>query len=283
MYNHGFRIEDSLIHKFIIDQEEQGKSENTILTYRRVVLAFSHWLKQQKKDIHSINQNDVQCYINTLEEEQKSPATIEKIVATLSVFARFLDKPSLVQNIRRVEKEKESQAPESMTGEELSCLLEQLKKDKHVRNIAIVYTLLHTGIRVSELCELNRDDVSFSEKTGTLRVRHVNPDKERKIPLSTPLQEFLIQYLEKREDRDDALFVSTHHQRISIRAIQHMLKKYGVYPHKLRHTFCQQLMNQGVDIALIAELAGHSDIHVTKKYSTIDSPVIQEALNKAFA
>jgi site-specific recombinase XerD len=70
-----------------------------------------------------------------------------------------------------------------------------------------------------------------------------------------------------RDDDCDALFLSNYQKRIAARTVQHMLKEeYGVYPHKLRHTFCYDLVRKGVDLSIVAQLSGHSDVNVTRQY-----------------
>ncbi|MBT9166113.1 MAG: Tyrosine recombinase XerC [Chloroflexi bacterium] len=70
---------------------------------------------------------------------------------------------------------------------------------------------------------------------------------------------------------------------MSARAVQHMLAVYGVHPHKLRHTFCRELVGKGIDIATVAEPAGHADVNTTRRYAKPTPRELEEAIEKAFS
>ena len=81
----------------------------------------------------------------------------------------------------------------------------------------------------------------------------------------------------------DHYFLSSLKKRMTARSVQYMLQKYDVNPHKLRHTFCQELINHGVDIRTVAKLAGHRDINVTKRYYIQIEEDLESAINQTFA
>src|SRR5213080_237723 len=110
-------------------------------------------------NMQDIQSGDVQSYIHFLEAENKSPGTVEKHFAAISVFSKFLNNPQMVANIKRKLKEKVNDVPESLTLLEQKKLIEEVTADGNLRNITMIFTLLHTGIRVSELCDLNKNDV----------------------------------------------------------------------------------------------------------------------------
>ncbi|WP_157077449.1 tyrosine-type recombinase/integrase, partial [Robertmurraya korlensis] len=84
---------------------------------------------------------------------------------------------------------------------------------------------------------------------------------------------------------EDALFVSKSRERLTERSVQYMLKKYQVNPHKLRHTFCQRLVDKGVALEIVSELAGHKDINVTKRYakSRMKQLELEKAIQSTFS
>jgi integrase/recombinase XerD len=149
--------------------------------------------------------------------------------------------------------------------------------------MAILYTLLYTGLRVSELVALNREDLTIRERSGSLVVRNGKGNVARKVPLSPEVRLQVGRYLETRSDADPAVFLSNFRQRISVRAVQHMAAKYGIHPHQLRHTFCRELVNAKVDLPTVADLAGHADINVTRRYAAPSEKELEEAIEKAFA
>ena len=261
--------------------EDKGRSENTIKTYLGVLQSFFNWLKNRHGNIPELSKNEIQVYMNYLESEQRSAATVEKVFRTLTVFARYINQPQITDDIYRKEKLGDKTAPESLAENEVEYLLREIEQVGNERNTAIVYTLLYTGIRVSELCSLNRSDI----ETGFITIKsRKDDDKGRTIPMSKAFSNHLKTYLESRTDSHEALFISNYQKRISPRTVQHMLKPYGVHPHKLRHTFCYELVQKGVDLSIIAELAGHSDINVTKQYVKLSKrSELEHAISKMFA
>jgi integrase/recombinase XerD len=242
--------------------EEGGKSLNTISTYQRELLKYQGWLHQYSIHLKDISQNDVQNYISFLEHQGKSPITIDKILGAIRTFAKFLKRPEIIMDIQIIPIEKNDEI-ELLSISECEQLLTQVKKDGNKRNIAIVYTLLHTGIRVSELCALNKSNLDFTHNQLFV---YPAVGVQRSIPLSDEVKIHLINYLESA-NIVDALFISKSNERLTERSIQYMLKKYYVNPHKLRHTFCQRLVDNGVSLEVVSQLAGHKDINVTKRYA----------------
>ncbi|TLS38368.1 recombinase XerC [Pseudalkalibacillus caeni] len=263
---------------------DEGKSENTVKTYQGVLEKFLLWLEDHELEDEKLSSQNVQAYIDYLEEQDRSASTVEKVFATISVYARFIKQPEIVENIRRKEKEnRRNEAPEFLATDRQKLLLQEVEEEGNLRNTAIVYTLLHTGIRISELCNLNRSDVVISDDKGSLTIRDLDGNEDRIIPLSREVRVHLEKYLESREDNSEILFISSANKRINPRTIQYMLKKYDVSPHLLRHTFCRKLVEKGVDISTVAKLAGHSDINVTKRYLNELPTELEDAINQTFA
>lgn len=274
---------ESIIDKFSEWQKEQGKADGTVKTYVGVLEKFQSWLTTKNRTIDQISKNDVQLYMDYLEEQQRNAGTIEKYLAAISVFSRFLGRSEIILGIQRKEKIKESEIPESLKESEEKQLLLEVELDGNLRNTAIVYTLLYTGIRISELCDLNLDDIKITDKKRTLIVKNKKGEIERIIPLSKEVSKHLKKYIDSLDTNREALFVSSVNKRISTRAVQYMLQKYDVNPHKLRHTFCQKLINKGIDIHTVAKLAGHRDVNVTKRYASDVDPNLENAIDQAFS
>jgi integrase/recombinase XerD len=273
------------INNFSKYQKEQGKSDSTIKTYVGVLKKFQLWLTTKDITLDQISKNEVQSYMNYLEQQQKNASTIEKYLAAISIFARFLGKSEIILDIRHKEKVKDSEIPVSLEKDEEKQLLFEVESEGNLRNIAIVYTLLYTGIRVSELCALNLNDIKMIDKKRKLLVKNKQGEIERVIPLSTEVSKHLKNYIDflNTANREQPLFISNVNKRISTRAIQYILQKYNVNPHKLRHTFCQKLINSGIDINAVAKLAGHKDINVTKRYASVFEPNLEDAIEQAFS
>lgn len=267
-----------LILDFCLWLNEHNKSPNTVKTYKRELEKYQEWLQEKNRDINRLEKTDIQSYIEYLEEQQKSLATIDKTIGAIRTFAKFLKKPELTFGIEIKPVEKKNEI-ETLSVLEYSRLLSKVKEDGNLRNTTIVYVLLHTGIRVSELCSLNRTHIDLDNRE--LIIEKTN--EKRVIPLSLEAREYLQNYLDTHSIKE-AVFVSSAGERLSERAVQYMLKKYDVNPQKLRHTFCQRLIDNKVDVETVSRLAGHKDINVTKRYvrSRMNKQKIEEAINQAF-
>ena len=267
-----------LIINFCHWLKEQKKSPSTISTYKRELEKYQEWLRKKNCDINHLTKGDIQSYILFLEQQQKSLATIDKTIGSIRTFAKFLEKPELTFGIITKPVEKNDHI-ETLSANEYSLLLNKVKEDGELRNIAIVYVLLHTGIRVSELCRLNRSDVDFIKNELIVQKN----EQQRLIPLSTDTRVHLQNYLQSHTSKD-AIFITNAGDRITERAVQYMLKKYHVNPNKLRHTFCQKLVDSNIDIEIVSRLAGHRDLNVTKRYvkSKMNKHKLEEVLNNVF-
>ncbi len=268
------------IDQFLAWLEHEGKSSNTISTYQQELKKFEKWLKGKHQELGGITQKDVQDYIFFLEEEGKSPITTDKILGVIRTFSKYIKRPDITFDIEIKHAVKKNDI-DALTSDECDQLLSEVKANENERNCAIVYMLLHTGIRVSELCELNKADLDFQHDQLSVMTGH---HAERVIPLSEGLKHHLLQYL-PFNTKEDALFVSKSNERLTERTVQYMLKKYGVNAQKLRHTFCQQLIDKGVALEIVSKLAGHKDINVTKKYarSRIQEAEYENAIRQTFS
>ena len=101
-------------------------------------------------------------------------------------------------------------------------------------------TLLHTGLRVSELVSLNRDSIDFSERKGEFTVIGKG-NKERTVPISAEARRAIERYLKDCSDELNPLFIGNYHNRVSIRTVQRILNDYDCHPHILRHTYIIKL------------------------------------------
>jgi integrase/recombinase XerD len=273
--------ETNVIAQFTEWLKQVGKSPSTVTTYQREIQKYQDWLQQYSIYLEDITQKDVQSYVSFLEQQGKSPVTIDKILGSIRTFAKFLKRPEIIFDITVVPVEKKEEI-EVLTSFECEQLVREVKKDGHNRNIAIVYLLLHTGIRVSELCALNKSDIDFER--NLVIVTHNSTGEGRMIPLSDEARAYLEKHIELNRI-EDALFVSKSNERLTERSVQYMLKKYQVNPHKLRHTFCQRLVDKGVALEIVSELAGHKDINVTKRYakSRMKQLELEKAIQSTFS
>ncbi|QGG57896.1 tyrosine-type recombinase/integrase [Paenibacillus sp. B01] len=268
---------------FAAVQIERGKSANTIKTYCYALQTFASWLHDSGGNIDKLTRIDLQQYIKHLEAANRSAATIGKVFAAITSFAEFKGCTSITEGIRfPVQRKTLHTAPKSLSRNERNKLLRDAERDGNIRNLALIFTLLFTGLRVSELVSLDRNDIKFGERSGSVTVRKGKGDISRVVPFPVDARHYLFKYLETRTDDEPALFLSQYQQRISVRSVQRMLKQYGIHPHQLRHTYCRELANSGMDLSSIAELAGHSDTNTTRRYSKPSHSELEQAISRVF-
>lgn len=162
-------------------------------------------------------------------------------------------------------------------GNNLSKRQQKFHERDKVRDLALLTLMLSTGIRVSEAVGLNIDDVDFDNSRIKVTRKGGN---EAFVYFSDEATEYLVNYIKKRkeivavEGHEDALFLSSHRKRISVRTVENMVKKYAqvatplkkITPHKLRSTYGTALYQQTSDIYLVAEVLGHKDVNTTRKH-----------------
>lgn len=165
-----------------------------------------------------------------------------------------------------------------------------------VRDTAIITLLLNTGIRVSECVGLNVDDINFktrsfivTRKGGKQTILYFNEEVEKMLSEYLIFRDELLKTKKIDPSGVDALFLSTQMKRISVRAVELVVKKYvgqtnclkKITPHKLRSTYGTALYRETKDIYVVAEVLGHKDINTTKKhYAAISDDIIKSASNK---
>ncbi len=164
---------------------------------------------------------------------------------------------------------------------------------KSLRDKAILELLFSTGLRVSELCALNRDSIDLTRDEFSVRGKG---GKVRVVFLSQTARDALKEYKSRRDDIEDSLFISFTHsdppralQRLTTRSVQRIVHHYAVKagiakqttPHKLRHLFATDLLMNGADLRSVQMLLGHANISTTQVYTHITNKELKE-IHKAF-
>ncbi|MBI4114878.1 MAG: tyrosine-type recombinase/integrase [Candidatus Niyogibacteria bacterium] len=176
-----------------------------------------------------------------------------------------------------------------ISDEELERLLESAKGDslKTFRDSAILHLLFSSGLRVSELCSLNRDSINLKRKEFSVRGKG---EKVRLAFVSDEAGEALKSYLDRRTDVEEALFVSGRaHSRLTPRSVERIIKhcaiKTGiskkVSPHLLRHLFATNLLQNGADLRSVQQMLGHANITTTQIYTHVTDKHLRE-IHKTF-
>lgn len=162
------------------------------------------------------------------------------------------------------------------------------------RDSAILYTFFSTGMRLSELASLSRDDMNFQTREISVRGKR---GKVRVVFLSDKAVNALKNYLFARTDNHSPLFIRIMKDmpdreaetfRLSVRSIQNVVKKYALIagivtdpsPHTLRHSFATDLLRNGADLRSVQEMLGHKDLSTTQIYTHVTNPQLKEIHKK---
>lgn len=290
-----------LVKKYLDEIEADGKSEKTIIAYQCVLKQFIDWFEETNGNskIDNVVCRDIKDFKATLMNiQRRKPATTNKAIVVLKGFFTWAVENGFIQvNPSRKIKlvEKEQAAPKWLEKTEQSKLLREIEKEKNSfklsRDKAITLIMMDAGLRVEEVADLEIDDISVNSRSGNVVVRQGKRDKYREVPLNKDLRESLKAYLDKRKSHKFAgsefLFVSERADRMTTRAIQHMIEGYsyqarieGLTCHTLRHTFCHNLVAAGERLDIVAELAGHKTIDTTRIYIMPSNKEKQAAVEK---
>jgi len=298
----------SAIERFLEDylkylEVEKNRSIKTMENYRHYLERFLLWAKiQEPKDITADLVREFRLYLNRLKDD--SNRGLKKItqnyhVIALRNFLKYLRKRDI-----------ETLAPEKIELAKVALreieFLEETELERLLnapqggglsdsRDKAILELLFATGLRVSELCGLNRQSVNLKQDEFSVRGKG---DKIRVVFLSETAKNCLKNYLDKRVDVDEALFVrvgkgknffqKNADLRLTSRSVERIIKKYAakagigkkVTPHQLRHQFATDLLRNGADLRSVQTMLGHSSITTTQIYTHITDKQLKEIHKK---
>ncbi|MDY4429167.1 MAG: site-specific tyrosine recombinase XerD [Lachnospiraceae bacterium] len=273
------------------------KSENTVLSYNRDLTKFIKYLRTNKiTSLDKVEEKDLEKYIKELNDNGFKSATVSRNIASLKAFFHYLNNEGILSNdpTKSLKSPKiEKKIPEILTTDEVFALLEQPSGDspKEIRDKAMLELLYATGIRVSELINLEASDVNL--KTSSILCR--DGSKSRTIPYGKKAKDALTRYLEGAREaivdnkESTILFANCSGQKMSRQGfwklIKHYAKKAGIEsditPHTLRHSFAAHLVENGADLRSVQEMLGHSDISTTQIYANMSHSHIREVYNRA--
>ncbi|MDP2182470.1 MAG: site-specific tyrosine recombinase XerD [Actinomycetota bacterium] len=275
---------------------ERGASPHTVDAYRRDLAGYMDALDARGvADVDAVTRDDIIAYLVRLHEAGLAPSTVERRVAAVKSFHKFLVREGVTENqpAARVRLPKvPERLPDSISIEQAKHLLSQTFGDgpPGIRDRAILEMLYGCGMRVSELTSLELDDLALDD--GFVRV-FGKGEKERVVPIGKPATAALSEYLahgrpylrtkgSTRPAEPSAVFLSVRGRRLTRQAVYAMVRKYGelvglrLHPHTLRHSFATHMLEGGADLRALQEMLGHADISTTQVYTHVDRQHIRE-------
>ncbi len=290
---------------------EQGLARNTLLAYERDLRHFLAFLVPSDSDeapssespkgimprLRAVNEHTMMAYVVHLKHQDRAATTIARHLASLRGFYHYLvyqgdcDK-NPVAGIERPRAGKK--LPDILSVSEVDALLESASDETPIglRDRAILELLYATGIRVSELVNLDQADLHLSRRL----VRCIGKgDRERIIPMGQLSVQMVDRYLRYgrpelvRDVLEEALFINHHGRRLSRQGIWKRVKYHAkrarlnkrVTPHTLRHSFATHLLENGADLRSVQELLGHVDISTTQIYTHLAQRYLLDVFSRA--
>lgn len=272
-------------------------SNNTVSSYMRDIRQFTEWLRGVgKADILGVTQSNISDYLSDLQNQGKSGATVSRVLASLKNFYAYLVSTGFLEmspvsseiHVDRGEKK----LPQILSAKEVEELLAQpsVSDAKGLRDKAMLEVMYATGIRVTELIDLNVEDVNL--ELGILKC--CSAKKIRSIPLYPAALRALTVYVKEirmtmvADPAEKALFVNVGGFRMSRQGFWKILKIYQskagiekeITPHTLRHSFAVHLLENGADLGSLQELMGHSDISSTQMYAHMINQKLRSVYEK---
>lgn len=277
---------------------ERGLAKNTLDSYRRDLRKFVGYLR--RNDIHTLDEVDrrlIMSFMEDLHNQHRAAATISRNLAAIRSFYSFLVQENLVKANPSTELDAPKipkRLPNVMTVSQVAALMEQpnSRTAAGMRDKAMLELLYATGLRVSELVDLNLTDVNLG--MGYLRCLGKG-SKERIVPMGKSAIEAVDTYLQKgrgkliRNPEEQAVFVNIHGGRLTRQGFWKILKKYvrqagfqgDITPHTLRHSFATHLLENGADLRAVQEMLGHSDISTTQIYTQVTATHLRDVYQQA--
>ena len=260
----------------------KGLSANTIKSYQRDLIKFSHFSEAANVDSFDMfNEEICSSWIADLFQQNVSARSIQRHISSAKGFFEYAQKNTLINSspFELINSPKSpNYLPNVLSPEDVEQLLNFKPKNiQETRDMAIVELIYSSGLRVSEAVNVDLND--FEESGNFLRVLGKG-SKTRLVPVGRFAKSAIDKWIEERKKIstiDEALFVNLRGGRISTRSIQERIKTLAlmqglppVNPHMLRHSFATHLLESSGDLRSIQELLGHSSLSTTQIYTRLD-------------
>ncbi|EFG54984.1 site-specific tyrosine recombinase XerD [Lactobacillus amylolyticus] len=288
------KLNDQIEDYLRFGQIERGLSENTITAYRQDLTEFLNFLQQEKIDSWPTEAVEIDAFLARQKDLNKASSSISRMISSLRKFYQWLAR----QNIQKLNPmieidspKKQRRLPVALTQDEMDRLLAapNVEKKLGLRDRALLEMMYATGMRVSEVINLQLEDVHPDLKLIKVFGKG---SKERLVPVSNIALDWLAKYeKEVRESlvlkqgrNTEFVFLNNRGGSLTRQAVWQIIKHYcqlaninkDVTPHTLRHTFATHLLENGADLRVVQEILGHSDISTTQIYTNLTQKHILE-------
>jgi site-specific recombinase XerD len=278
---------------------EKIASPSTIYGYRKEVRKFIDYITSINiSDVNLISTSTVRQYFYYSKESRGlCQSSISKIIATIKSFFNYLEEEEIIVKnpTRKIRVPKKIyRIPSVMSKYEVDLIIKSVDfaplrcRKNNTRDKLVLSLLYYTGIRKSELLNLNWTDINLSK--NTLIVRNGKGGKDRLIPLHRKVTELIDKYLDERLPlKTDALIIGEQGKRLCKGSFVYLLKMYltlsglkkkGYTAHSFRHSFATHLVEAGVDLFKVQRLMGHASLDTTKIYINFNNTQMAKAVDR---
>lgn len=279
-------MEESL--NSFVAQLKLRKSKMTVDAYRYDVTKFLEFLTEKNiKRAKTIKPMHIEEYLGFCKDRGKSDASVARYYMSIRSYCKFLRKNKIIEADLTEDIEaprNKLKAPRIPTYEEVDRILGQpdIQTEDGIRDRAMLELIYSSGLRVSEVCTLERK--SKGAQCVTVKGKG---EKTRTVPINSSAEKWINNYLAIREDDLEYLFVNNFNRQIKRLGILKMVVKYSkkarvesVTPHTLRHACATHLLDKGASLRLIQEVLGHTSIATTQRYTHLSSASMSEKFNE---
>lgn len=266
-------------HKnFIKHLEEQGKSPSTLIAYGKDIEQLVESLSRKGvTNVDEIKLDQLEEFMKKLASQNYTPKSISRKTNSTKTFFRYLKEKGYIEgnvadSLRHPKVD--VKAPRILTKMEYRALRDAARED--VRSSAIIEVLLQTGVMISELVEIEIENVNIEDDKGTLRIPEKTNKDSRTIPLNKAVVDSIKTYLEKERPANKNskhLFITKTGKALLVRNVRSTIERYykaaGVESAKvndLRHTFVAHHLAQGTNLMHLSKIAGHKRLSTTERY-----------------
>ncbi|MCL6087057.1 MAG: tyrosine-type recombinase/integrase [Actinobacteria bacterium] len=278
---------------------ERSCSPKTIYDYNKELSKLNKFFSQKNTDsLDSVTTSLLREYLYCTKETRKlSQSSISKVIAIIKSFFNYLEEEEIIQKnpSRKIKVPKKiNRIPQIISKVEFDMLISSIDfsparcRKNTIRDKLIFFILFYTGIRRTELLNLNWNDLNLDNSTLTIRSGKGN--KDRIIPIHKSLPPLLEAYLNIRLPlKNNALFVGEGQKRLCRNSFTNILKmhikisglaKKGYTAHSFRHSFATHLIESGADLFKVQRLLGHQSLDTTKIYINFNSSQMAKAIDK---
>jgi integrase/recombinase XerD len=278
--------------------EKQGKSKNTIASYLKSVELYLEWFHARyDKYAFLLFRENIDDYKDHLNTTGVKASTFNARMSGLKLWNEFLiekgiQKEMVIQKKDKKRIQQQYASPAKHSEQEINQFIQSVLEGRSKRDYALVVLSAYTGLRISEALELKLDEIHLEAKE--LEVKDGKGNKARTVLLSDRVVRAINNYLNNERDQyrlagvSPYLFLSNRSRKLSRITAFKLFKGYSqkaginppISPHDLRHFFCSNALEKGLNIHEVASLAGHSNIHTTLLYTNPDRQNMLRKLNQ---